>query len=256
MDNLTTNIPKVVHFCWFGGGKLPKSAEKCISSWRTHLPGYEIRRWDESNFDVNIIPYTSDAYKAKKYAFVSDYARYWILYHHGGLYFDTDVELIRGIDDILAKGAWMGCETPCRPDIDPKTVSRPPWVNPGLGLAMSKGHEFISEILSIYATMTFTLPDQRAEIENVVTITTRILAKHGLKYTPGIQPVGDINIYPSDYFCPISTDDGKLRLTENTRSIHWFDQSWQSPARKYGRRIILALGGTKAKKILKKIFFK
>lgn len=260
MDNLTNKIPKVIHFCWFGGGNLPESAERCINSWRKYLPDHEIWRWDESNFDVNIIPYTRDAYKAKKYAFVSDYARYWILYHYGGLYFDTDVEVIKSIDDILAKGAWMGCETPWCADSDKEGCSGAPWgvpwVNPGLGLGVDKGLDTIREILTIYDTMEFTSPGHKAAVENVVSITTRVLTAHGLKNVPDIQPVNGINIYPSDYFCPISTKDGKLTLTGNTRSIHWFDQSWQSPLRKYGRRIILALGGEKAKGILKKILLK
>ena len=86
-------IPKVIHYCWFGRNPLPKSAQKCIASWRKYLPDYEIKEWNESNFDVNIIPYTAEAYKAKKYAFVSDYARFWILYKYGGLYFDMAPKL-------------------------------------------------------------------------------------------------------------------------------------------------------------------
>lgn len=107
---MENRIPKVIHYCWFGGNPLPSLAEKCIASWRKYLPDYEIKRWDESNFDVNIIPYTKQAYEAKKYAFVSDYARFWILYNYGGLYFDTDVEVIRSMDDIIAAGPFMGCE--------------------------------------------------------------------------------------------------------------------------------------------------
>lgn len=101
-------IPKVIHYCWFGGNPLPKSAQKCIALWRKYLPDYEIKEWNENNFDVNIIPYTAEAYKAKKYAFVSDYARFWILYKYGGLYFDTDVEVIKNMDDIISKGPFMG----------------------------------------------------------------------------------------------------------------------------------------------------
>ena len=96
-------IPKVIHYCWFGGKPLPASAQKCIDSWKKFLPGYEIVRWDESNFDVRAIPYISEAYDAGKYAFVSDYARFWVLYNFGGLYFDTDVEVIRPMDDIIAE---------------------------------------------------------------------------------------------------------------------------------------------------------
>ena len=94
-------MEKVIHYCWFGGKPLPRSAEKCIASWKKFLPVYEIRRWDESNFDVNAIPYTREAYAAGKYAFVSDYARFWILFHHGGVYFDTDVEIVSQMYDIL-----------------------------------------------------------------------------------------------------------------------------------------------------------
>ena len=97
-------IPKIIHYCWFGRGPLPELAQKCIASWKKYLPDYEIKEWNEDNFDVNILPYTAEAYQAKKYAGVSDYARFWILYQYGGIYFDTDVEVIRPIDDIVVRG--------------------------------------------------------------------------------------------------------------------------------------------------------
>ena len=103
-------IPKKIHYCWFGRNPLPESALKCIESWRKYLPDYEIIEWNEDNFDVNSIPYTQQAYAARKYAFVSDYARFKILYEHGGLYFDTDVEVIKPMDDIVADGPFMGFE--------------------------------------------------------------------------------------------------------------------------------------------------
>lgn len=121
-------IPKKIHYCWFGRNPLPESALKCIASWRKYLPDYEIIEWNEDNFDVNSIPYTRQAYESKKYAFVSDYARFKILYEHGGLYFDTDVEVIRPMDDIIAKGPFMGFE------INPCTERPQGAVNPGLGL--------------------------------------------------------------------------------------------------------------------------
>ena len=104
-------IPKVVHYCWFGGNQLPDDAKKCIESWRKFFPEYEIKEWNERNFDFNCCDYVKEAYAAQKWAFVSDYARFWILYHEGGLYFDTDVEVIKDMSDIIAKGAFMGCET-------------------------------------------------------------------------------------------------------------------------------------------------
>ena len=108
MDNLKIKIPKTIHYCWFGRNPLPSLAIKCIASWKKYLPDYEIKEWNEDNFDVNVIPYTREAYAAKKYAFVSDYARFKILYEEGGLYFDTDVEVIKPFDDIIARGAFMG----------------------------------------------------------------------------------------------------------------------------------------------------
>ncbi|MDE6691984.1 MAG: glycosyl transferase [Muribaculaceae bacterium] len=244
---------KTIHYCWFGSGSLPGKAEKCIKSWKRYLPDHEIVRWDESNFDVNIIPYTKQAYEAGKYAFVSDYARYWVLYHYGGLYFDTDVEIIRNIDDILTDGPFMGCETPYTPDGSDKDA---PWVNPGLGLGLDKGDRVAEEILNHYAGMHYVSPDRKAATENVVSITTKALIERGLRNSPDIQTIGGIKIYPSDYFCPISTEDGKLHITPNTRSIHWFDQSWQSPLRKYGRKLLLALGGVRVKNVIKRILYR
>ena len=126
-------IPKIIHYCWFGRNPLPESAQKCIASWRKFFPDYEIVEWNEDNFDVRSIPYTAQAYDAKKYAFVSDYARFKILYEHGGIYFDTDVEVIRPFDDILARGAFMGYE------IDPKEGDITGYVAPGLGLGVNPG---------------------------------------------------------------------------------------------------------------------
>lgn len=103
-------IPKIIHYCWFGGNPLPEDAKKCIASWKKYLPDYEIKEWNESNFDVNCCPYVKEAYEAKKYAFVSDYARFHVLYREGGLYFDTDVEVIKNMDYIIAAGNFMGFE--------------------------------------------------------------------------------------------------------------------------------------------------
>ena len=103
-------IPKIIHYCWFGGNPLPELAQKCIASWKKYCPDYEIKEWNETNFDLNCCDYVREAYEAKKWAFVSDYARFWILYHEGGVYFDTDVEVPKPIDTIVEKGSFMGCE--------------------------------------------------------------------------------------------------------------------------------------------------
>lgn len=217
-------IPKKIHYCWFGGKPLPRLAKKCIKSWKKYLPDYEIIRWDESNFDVNIIPYTKEAYEAKKYAFVSDYARFWILYKEGGIYFDTDVEVIKSFKDIIDAGPFMGRELTFE---EAKTRGKI-GVNPGLGLGVFPGHIFFHEMLDLYSNIHFPNSDNTNNPTTVVTYTTEALLKYGLKNTTSIQKVIDINIYPSDYFSPLSFITKKLTITNNTHSIHLFAGSWIS----------------------------
>lgn len=240
-------IPHIIHVCWFGGKPLPPLAVKCIESWKKFLPNYEIKMWNEDNFDINIVPYTKEAYSAKKYAFVSDYARFWILFKYGGLYFDTDVEVIRSLDDIISKGPFMGCEQEANINNDAINLG----VNPGLGLGVSAGLGLYREILDLYATLHFMNDDGSLNLKTVVDYVTEILCAHGLRNSSDIQRIAGIDIYPVDYFCPISVKDGKLRITNNTRTIHHYAQSWQSPIRKYGRKIILTIGGERLKRYLK-----
>ena len=247
-------IPKIIHYCWFGRTTLPPLAIKCIESWKKYLPDYEIKEWNEDNFDVNIIPYTKEAYEAKKYAFVSDYARFWILYKYGGLYFDTDVEVIKPINDIIAKGSFMGCENDVENNRTTAIAVAPGLglgVNPGLGLGVNPGLGLYKDMLELYASLHFVDSAGNYNLKTVVDYTTEVLCKYGLKNVPGIQYVGGVYVYPIEYFCPISVKDGKLRITSNTRTIHHYAQSWQSPVRKYGRKIILLLGGEKLKRFLK-----
>lgn len=227
-------IPKIIHYCWFGRNPLPPLAIKCIESWKKYLPEYEIREWNEDNFDVNIIPYTQEAYKAKKYAFVSDYARFWILYKYGGLYFDTDVEIIKPIEDIISNGPFMGSERLVKMSSnlyreDDSAIA----VNPGLGLAAVPGLEFYKRMLDNYAVLKFILSDGTLNTKTVVQYTTELLMDYGLKETDIIQNCMDIWIYPSEYFCPKSYENGKLYLTDNTRTIHHFAASWLSPKQRF-----------------------
>ena len=213
-------IPKVIHYCWFGRNPLPESAIKCINSWKKFFPDYEIKEWNEDNFDVNIIPYTKEAYEVKKYAFVSDYARFWILYHHGGLYFDTDVEVIKPMDDIIELGPFMGVE------VGATSGGEPPRVAPGLGLGVNPGLGLYKEILDYYQGLLFLDKNGEPNQVTVVTHTTNVLIKHGLKNSNEIQEVAGVWIYPRDYFNPLNDNTGKLDITKNTRSIHWYSKTW------------------------------
>ena len=210
-------IPKVIHYCWFGGNPLPDIAIKCINSWKKNLPSYEIKEWNESNFDVNCCKYVQEAYNAKKWAFVSDFARFWILYNFGGLYFDTDVEMLKPIDDIMTTGPFMGMES--------KGV-----VAPGLGIAASCGLPLYKEILDDYINSNFYKFPGVQEDENVVGKTTRILKKHGFDVTLNtIQNVDGITIYPSEYFAPMNYFTKEINITENTRTIHLYAATWVNP---------------------------
>ena len=219
-------IPKKIHYCWFGRGKLPKQAIKCINSWKKYLPDYEIIEWNEDNFDVNMIPYTRNAYREGKYAFVSDFARFWILYHSGGLYFDTDVEVIRNMDHIISAGPFMGCENKAEEGKGATTLG----VAPGLGLGVNPGLGLYKEIIEKYESLDF---NGENKFTTIVTHVTRVLCNHGLKNTSAVQEVCGIKIYPQDYFCPKSFQDGILYITENTVCIHHYAASWLPKTLKY-----------------------
>jgi hypothetical protein len=212
-------IPKIIHYCWFGGNPLPELAQKCIASWRKCFPYYEIKEWNEANYDVHKISYTSEAYNAKKYAFVSDYARFDILYQYGGIYFDTDVEVIKPFENILKNGGFMGFESLGS-------------VAAGLGIGCNAGLGVIYEILGFYSGIHFLNTDGSYNMHTVVEYVTEILKKHGLKMENTIQHFDGFTVYPIEYFCPFSLRDYSLNITDNTHSIHHYEASWISKSEK------------------------
>lgn len=214
-------IEKTIHYCWFGRNTLPASAKKYIESWRKFFPGYAIKEWNEDNFDVNAIAYTRDAYAARKYAFVSDYARFWILYHYGGVYFDTDVEVIRSMDDIIARGAFMGFELD-----NVKSADSIPSIAPGLGLGVEKGNAIYAEILKGFEKLDFYLPDGSRNPFSMIPMVTQMMQERGLVLKDEMQTIDGITIYPNEFFNPFDDITGVLRKTVNTRSIHWYAKTW------------------------------
>jgi hypothetical protein len=222
-------IPKKIHYCWFGGKPLNPLGQKCLQSWKKYFPDYEIIEWNESNFDINCCQYVKEAYEAKKWAFVTDYVRHKILYEQGGIYFDTDVEVIKPFDEILARGSFLGCENP---PLDVNLKKELPQgsikVASGLGCAAVPGLDFYREILEDYENSSFLNEDGSVNLYTVVSRTTDLLRKYGLKDTDEIQEVAGITIYPAEYFCPINMDTGELIITENTYSIHRYAASWES----------------------------
>lgn len=206
-------VPKIIHYCWFGGSPLPELAVKCIDSWKKYFPDYKIRKWDESNFDINCCAYVREAYEAGKWAFVSDYARFWILYHEGGIYFDIDVEVLQPFGDILEEGAFMGCES-----FD--------HVNPGLGLGAIPGLGVYREMLEIYERKHFITEDGKLDLTTVVVYITDLLRKKGFQGDGRIECIDGVRIYPTEYFCPLKYDTGETEITKQTHSIHYYNASW------------------------------
>ena len=228
-------IPKIIHYCWFGRKPLSPLALKCIASWKKHLPDYEIKEWNEDNFDVNQIPYIEQAYKCKKYAFVSDYARFKIMYEYGGVYFDTDVEVVKPLDDIIDKGTFFGLE-----NNDEKLNFA---CAPGLGFACNPGLGLCKEMVELYKNLIFCV-DGKNNIKTVVQYFSELLLEKGLKPHNGIIEFQNITIYPPDYFCPKSFENGKIVMTENTRTIHHYAASWLGPKEKF-IQLLTRLIGTK-----------
>ena len=216
-------IPKIIHYCWFGRNPIPAEYQSYIDSWRKFLPDYEIREWNETNYDVNCIPFSKEAYEVGKYAYVSDYARLRILYEHGGVYFDTDVEVIRPMDDLMERGPWMGVEKhTCRPGIDDMVAV-------GLGFAVEPMNPIIKEIMEFYEEHHYIYPDGHMEQIPIVPVVTDVLRKHGMPNKLGSPTkVEGITIYPYDYFCPQDGFWGKIEITKNTYTIHHYSATWMS----------------------------
>jgi mannosyltransferase OCH1-like enzyme len=205
----------VINYCWFGGNPLPEIAQKCILSWRKYFPNYEIKEWNESNYDVHKIPFTDEAYSVKNFAFVSDYARLDIAYNYGGLYFDIDVEIIKSFDDINITEEFMAMESPGR-------------VNSGLAFELKPKNWLLKAHLDYYESKHFINRDGSYNTIVCPIITTKILLRYGLKPEDVIQNINGITIYPTEYFCPKSFKTGIINITENAHTIHHFLSSWQS----------------------------
>jgi hypothetical protein len=209
-------IPKKIHYCWIGGNPLPESAKKCIKSWRKYCPDYEIIEWNEHNYDFTKIPYMKQALDAKKWGFVPDYARLDIVYTHGGIYMDTDVEIVRPLDPLLELSGFAGFQ-------DAEQV------NFGHGFGAEAGNPVLKTLMESYETLSFLKPDGTPDLTPSPRLNTDTLVKNcGLIPDGSYQELDGITVFPIEYFCPKSFEDGVIRKTKNTYSIHHFDASWFS----------------------------
>lgn len=223
-------IPKTIYYCWFGGGKKDKLFDKCLSSWKKFLPGYKIIEINESNFDIHINKYVEEAYEKKKWAFVSDYARLWCIYKYGGIYLDTDVELIRELD--LTNVKTFFCLQ------DEKLIAT------GLGFGSEPNNILIKKMMDDYENIRFIKKRNEVDLTSCPVRNTKsveyFFSENGVIE---IKSKGDITIYPPEYFCPIDFETKQIKITENTIAIHWFSGTWLSADKKI-------------KLLIKKIFIK
>lgn len=209
-------IPKIIHYCWFGGKPLPKSVVDCISSWQSVLPEYEIREWNESNFDISSsVVYVREAYEAKKYAFVSDYVRLYALKNYGGLYLDTDVKVLRSFDGFLDDSCFMGLEAVGRLST--------------AVIASEKNAPFVMSVLNLYTDRHFTI-DGRYDLTTNVHFISEYARSIGVDFDKTCERQKCLTIYPIDFFSPKSWETGKYSITENTICIHLYAGTWHSSA--------------------------
>ena len=214
-------VPKIIHYCWFGRGEKTKLAQKCIASWNKYMPDYEIIEWNEDNFDINYNLYTKMCYEQKKYAFLTDYLRLLIIEKQGGIYFDTDVEVVKAFDDLLDCAAFFGFEND-------------KYVNTGEGFG-AEAHNFaVQQMLQEYEV----LLDGQHGVIGCPKLNTEALLKYGLIRDGNYQSLNKVNVYPADYFNPRNSATGKLVKTENTYSIHWYSASWLP----WYKRVKVAIG--------------
>jgi mannosyltransferase OCH1-like enzyme len=238
-------IPKIIHYCWFGKNPLPKLATKCIESWRKHLPEYQIIQWNEDNFDLNMYPYTKQAHEQKKYAFVSDVCRLYAIKEYGGVYMDTDVEVLKPIGFFLKHNAFSGFET---------NYTIPTGI-----MASEKKGKWATDMLAYYDNRPFLLQDKTIDTTTNVEIITKIMKQKGILLNNKFQEIeGYIAFYPSEYFCPKNYVSEAIDLTENSHCIHHFSGSWYPKKRKFLKKsrilLIKILGYQRIEKLI--FFFK
>ena len=216
-------IPKIIHYIWLGKNPLPKIAEKCMASWKKFCPDYEIKRWDESNLNLDICNYCREAYDAKKFAFSSDVLRYYILFNEGGIYLDIDVEIIKPIDEFLVNKCFTGFE-------------RENSVATGLILGAEKGNEDIKNLFEMYSDERF-IVDGKLNTKTVCQRAVDYFASKGLTFDNKTQQIGDTKIYASEYFNPTNLNTQRVTITKNTHSIHHYNASWYSSKQKFKRGV-------------------
>ena len=230
-------IPKIIHYCWFGRGQKPELAVRCIESWKKFCPDYEIKEWNEDNFDLDMYPYAREAYDNRKFAFVTDIVRLYALLKEGGIYMDTDVEVLKPLDSLLQYEAVSGFEAEAR-------------IPTGL-MACRDSHPLFQELLDDYNGLHFKREDGSLDLTTNVTRITNVCLRHGFVPNGKLQTVGGFTLLPQDYLCPKDSQTKEIHLTDNTLCIHHFDGSWQSKNHKMKYAFLRFVGKDVTKRLVR-----
>lgn len=235
-------IPKIIHYCWFGNNPLPNDVKKCINSWKKYCPEYEIKRWDETNFDITCHPFIKAAYEAGAWAFVSDYARLKVVYENGGIYLDTDVELVKKIDFLLENQCYIGVQY------------NEHLCTTGLGFGAEKSSPVVQEMMKVYDSISFEL-EKKNEFA-CPWLNNRIIKSYGYENSNDVIHLKEITVYPSRYFDPYPSGVSVNLFDNDTVSIHHYSATWASGKQRLKRKVARLVGEDKIlliKKYLKTI---
>lgn len=231
-------IPKILHYIWLGKNPTPKIFDKCVESWKKYCPDWEIKRWDESNLDIDCCKYCRQAYDAKKFAFASDVLRFQILKEYGGVYVDIDVEFLKPIENLLDNRAFSGFES--------KLL-----VNPGVIMGAEPNNKIINEILEDYQGRTFEFnPGNQITVCNIF---TDKLKEYGLVCDNTTQELENFKVFSSEFFSPKSLTDGVIRKTKNTMTIHHFEGSWLRKRDKVKSKVLMFVKRLMGEKLVNKL---
>lgn len=233
-------VPKKIYYCWFGKGKKSNMLKKCYKSWERYYPDFEIIEINEDNFDINCNTYVKEAYENKKWAFVSDYARLKVLYDKGGIYFDTDVEALKRIDDNILESGYLAKEAE---DL----------INTGLGFAVYPKNKIIKYMLDDYNDIHFIKDDGSFDLTTCPIRNTQSLVKRGYIIKEKNAKVDSINVYEPEYFCGWDLNIHKKNITKNTYTIHHYEASWVEPKRRRRNKIVWKITNIVGEDFYKKV---
>lgn len=231
-------IPKIIHYCWLSNDEYPTEIKRCLDTWKVHLPDYELRLWNMDSFSAGECPaWVTEAFAHRKYAFAADYVRAYALYHFGGIYLDSDVEVLKSFDSFLDLPYMLGCET----------CSSYGHIIEAACIGAEAHHPFFYELLKYYEGRHFVKSDGSLDQEPLPMIFNKIITgkfhkmdigkKDEFNYSQNV-----LSIFPSEYFSPKNLKNQKITITENTVAIHHFAGSWQPWHKRWTQPIQKLLG--------------